>query len=313
MSEQENKDEIEDSIRKMTAYIAGDKSEENAAAMEEATVQSWPEIQQHLIEAAAKKHGHDRDPYEPYQTTDEDGVRVTHMSFDSWWLKDFDRSAELMRRPGVSYFNTQPFHVRSVLISLWDAYGLLGPVRECFREEHILAHIERFPQGQFAVQLLSGVNAGNCVGMATTMRASRPPTAPALPWLETIGDMTLSAHEPDGDWLYGVEMGVHRHYQRHGIGAGLYQARFDLCKRLNLRGMYAIGMLMGYQDYAEKMDVTEYGEKVVAGELKDPTVSFQLKQGFRAQGVVTDYCDEWAANNTGVLIVWDNPDYVESA
>ena len=100
-------------------------------------------------------------------------------------------------------------------------------------------------------------------------------------------------------------------YQGHGVGTGLYQARFNLVKALNLRGWYAVGMLMGYEKYADKMEVVEYGNKVIAGEIKDPTVSMQMNRGFRAEHVVTDYVDEPAAGDAGVLIVWENPDYQE--
>lgn len=284
-------------------------------ALKRAMDYEWPEIQKHLIEEAAKEDGKEGDPYEPYWTTNEGGTKTLHMSFDSWWLKDFKREDVLMTLPRIAIMNTKPWHVSSVCISLWDAYRvrLYDQCDDCFGEDDILAHIERFPQGQFAAQLTAGPNAGNCAGMAVTMRTSRPPTAPALPWLEAIGDMRLGAHEPHGDWLYGVEMAVHSSYQGLGIATSFYKIRFQLVKELNLRGCYAVGMLMGYQDYADKMDVIEYGEKVMAGEIKDPTLSLQLKRGYRAEHIVTDYCDEPAAGNAGVLIVWENPDYEAEA
>ncbi len=271
----------------------------------------FPEIQKHLIEEAAKKHGHAGAPYKPYETINEDGTKTLIMSFDSWWLKDFKREDVLMTLPGIAIMNTKPWHISSVCTSLYDAYGLRRNRNydDCFDESDILAHIERFPAGQFAAQLISGPNAGNCAGMAVTMRTARPPTAPTLPWQEAIGDMRLAAHEPAGDWLYGVELAVHRGYRRLGIASGLYKIRFQLVKELNLRGCYAVGMLMGYSNYADKMDVLEYGKKVIAGEIKDPTVSMQMKSGYRAHHVVEDYCDEPAAGDAGVLIVWDNPDY----
>ena len=37
----------------------------------------------------------------------------------------------------------------------------------------------------------------------------------------------------------------------------------------------------------------------------------QMNRGFRAECVVTDYVDEPAAGNAGVLIVWDNPECPE--
>ena len=66
---------------------------------------------------------------------------------------------------------------------------------------------------------------------------------------------------------------------------------------------------MGYKKHAEAMSVTEYGDKVIAREIDDPTVTMQLNRGFRAEKVVTDYVDEPAAGDAGVLIVWENPDY----
>ena len=60
-------------------------------ALRRALNYDWPEIQKHLIEEAAKKDGHEGDPYEPYWTTNSDGTRTLHGSADGWWLKQFDR------------------------------------------------------------------------------------------------------------------------------------------------------------------------------------------------------------------------------
>ena len=166
-----------------------------------------------------------------------------------------------------------------------------------------------FRKGQFTGFRISGPNAGSALALAVTLRTSRPPTAPILPWREAIGDMQLGAHEAEGDWLYGVEMAVHPHYRRHGIGTSLYEARMRLVGLLNLRGWYLVGMLMGFEKHAEQMDVVEYGNKVIARGLKDPTVTMQMNRGFRAEGVITDYVDESAAGDAGVLLVWDNPHF----
>lgn len=304
MSEEPSKDELDDMVEKIDGAIAGDRSEENLAALKQALDGSWPEIQMHLLEQA------EEDEDTKYETS-WDGKRRVRLSFDSWWLKDFIREDVLLELPRIAIMNSKPWHVDSVCISLRDAYGLnvRDDCDDCFDQQDIRAHIERFPQGQFVAQLISGPNAGNCAGMAVTMRSSRPPTAPVLPWMEAIGDMLLGAHDPDGDWLYGVEVAVHRFYQGHGIGTGLYRARFDLVKRLNLRGWYAVGMLMGYHGYAEEMDVVEYGTRVIAGDIKDPTVTMQMNRGFRPVSVVTDYHSEPAAGDAGVLIVWENPEY----
>ena len=204
---------------------------------------------------AAKEAGHEGDPYEPYWTTNSDGTRTLHGSADSWWLKHFDRKDVLMTLPGIAIMNTGSLACRTARRHL-SATPTAFEIRatncgDCFSADDILAHSERFPEGQFVAIRISGPGAGHAAAMAVTMRTSRPPTAPILPWMEAIGDLRISAHEPEGDWLYGVEMAVRPMYQGHGIGTGLYEARFDLARRLNLRGWYAVGMLMGYSQHAD--------------------------------------------------------------
>ena len=287
-------------------------TERDAAALRQALTYDWHQIQRHLTEEAAREQGQN-DPYESYTTVDEDGRTIHHFDPDSWWLRDYDERHVIFDLGGLSILITRPFHADSVCTSLRAAYAVEpdSDCDDCFTADQIKAHIERFPAGQFAAQRTGGPVAGNCVGMAVNMRASRPPTAPVLPWREAIGDMTLSAHEPDGDWLYGVEMAVHPDYRGHGIGAHLHTARFALAQALNLRGIYMVGMLMGYRERAQRsnLSVQEYGMRVMAGAIKDPTVSFQINRGFHPIRVVENYTDEADAGDAGVLLVWENDAY----
>ena len=205
--------------------------------------------------------------------------------------------------------NTQPIHAEGVSVTVREAFrvGKDEACDDCMKPEQVCAQIGRFPEGQFAA-ILDGKRV---VGMASTMRTARPPGDKALAWMDAIGDLKISAHVADGEWLYGVEMAVRPSYQRRGIGTRLYRARFRLVKALNLRGWYAVGMLMGYERYADIMDVVSYGKKVMSRELVDPTVTMQMNRGFRTDAVVTDYLDEPAAGDAGVLIVWENPEYHE--
>lgn len=178
----------------------------------------------------------------------------------------------------------------------------------CLKPEHIRQQIEKFPEGQF-IALLDG----KVVGAAATMRLNEPPAQPAKKWVEAIGDMGIDKHDPQGDWLYGVEVGVDAAYQGKGVGTALYHARFNLVKKLNLRGWYAGGMLSGYGDYTH-LSPSDYADNVLSGEIIDPTVSMQLNRGFEAHGVIEDYLEgEDDYDRHAMLLIWHNPTYEEKS
>lgn len=167
--------------------------------------------------------------------------------------------------------------------------------------EHLRHHIRRFPEGQL-VALLDNVVVAYCV----TMRTSYSPYNPPLGWHEAIGDMTLRNHDPQGAWLYGVDFAVHPDYRRHGIGTQMYDARFDLIRRLNLRGFYAGGMLAGYPEYMGQMRIEDYANRVMRGEIDDPTVSMQMRRGFRPQRLIENYTRDLPGYRHAMLLVWEN-------
>ena len=54
--------------------------------------------------------------------------------------------------------------------------------------------------------------------------------------IDAVDHNWLGRHDPDGDWLYGADIGVVPEYRRRGIARLLYGARHALVRRLNLRG-----------------------------------------------------------------------------
>ena len=180
------------------------------------------------------------------------------------------------------------------------------PEKRARHERLIERQLERFPEGQFVAVTHQG-GREVVVGTATTLRTRRPPDAPPLRWHEAIGDYSLPNHDPEGAWLYGVEIAVHPEYQRRGIASALYKARLALVPELGMEGWYAGGMLMGYHRYAAVMPPREYAERVLAGELTDPTVTMQLHRGLQPLAIVEDYYPEPRAGNCAVLIAWRPP------
>lgn len=164
--------------------------------------------------------------------------------------------------------------------------------------------LNRFPAGQFvAVARVKGQE--KVIGVAIAMCTSYAPSAKPLSWREMIGDLTLAHNDPKGRWLYGVEKAVHPEYQGKGIGSALYKAQFKLVKDLRLRGMFAGGMLKGYRHFKGRMSIREYAGKVMRGEIFDPTVSVQMRKGFKPRTLIENYSWDHEAEHTGMLIVYE--------
>lgn len=166
-------------------------------------------------------------------------------------------------------------------------------------------HIEIFPDGQFTALLIEE-GREVVVGATTTFRTPdfdhiRLPFEEGISWLKL--------HDPAGEWLYGADISVHPDYRRRGIASQLYAARAALVRRLNLRGEMAAGLLPGYHQHGAKLTIEQYVERVVSGELTDPTVSAQLRNGFAAREIIYDYIDDPLSGNCALLIVRENPDY----
>ena len=202
---------------------------------------------------------------------------------------------------GIRIANAQAEHGAGVAACVRAAYGVAPDETGewCITAGDLWQQLARFAEGQFVA-----LQGEEVVGYASTMRVSRPPDLPPLKWIEAIGDMGIAAHEAAGAWLYGVEMTVRPEWQRRGVGAALYEARFALVRRLGLRGWYAGGMLIAYPQHAERLSPQEYAVAVQNRELRDPTVTMQMNRGFRAMGLI----EEYLPGEPAMLIVWENPE-----
>ena len=79
---------------------------------------------------------------------------------------------------------------------------------------------------------------------------------------------------------------------------------------LNKKGIVAGGVLPGYAERIGEMSADEYVERVARGDLYDPTLTFQLKNGFEALGAIPNYLNDPSVGNWSILIVWENPNYI---
>ncbi|MDH3293443.1 MAG: GNAT family N-acetyltransferase [Acidimicrobiia bacterium] len=163
-----------------------------------------------------------------------------------------------------------------------------------------------FPQGCFAGFDRSDEN--NLVAMGLGIRTFFDLGEPQ----HTIDDIVPhdpedSGDDPDGHWYYGTGISVRPEYRRRGIGRELYQLRKSVCRQLNLRGIVAGGVMPGYAEHRDTMSPDDYIRAVVAGELYDPTLTFQKDNGFVLGPALAGYITDPAVNDYASLIVWHNP------
>lgn len=158
-----------------------------------------------------------------------------------------------------------------------------------YDEAMLASHVGVFAEGQLTAveELADGVE--RVVGMAASLVINWDDYDVEHGWRDFTDRGTFSNHDPAGHTLYGAEVMVDPDMQGRGVGTLLYDARDELVRRFGLWRIRAGARLRGYHAYANLMDPERYVEKVVAGEIRDPTLSFQLHRGFRVLSVVSGY------------------------
>lgn len=212
-----------------------------------------------------------------------------------------------MTPPRYVVRNLRPTDFQRVIDICHEVYPTSTP----WTVPQLESHLKVFPEGQLVV---CERRDDRLIGMASSLIILWDDYEQLASWRDFTDGGFFTNHDPeDGKTLYGAEIFIHPDYQGKGAGKKLYQARFDLCRSLNLKRIRAGARLRGYHRYADKMSAEEYVRKVSKGTLSDPTLSFQIKQGFQVFGVVPGYLrQDPDSRGFAALIEWVNPDYQES-
>ena len=197
--------------------------------------------------------------------------------------------------------STTPKDVDALLQLQERVYPTITP----WRRDQLAHQMAIFPEGQ-----LVAVMDGRIVGCASALVILWDEWADEHTWKEITAAGTFNTHNTDGFTLYGAEVFVDPQLRGKRVGHSLYEGRRQLCKKLNLHRIIACGRLPGYHALAQEMSVELYAKKVLWGDLIDPVLSFQLREGFRYCGIMSDYLPEDNEScGQASLIAWVNPDY----
>lgn len=173
------------------------------------------------------------------------------------------------------------------------------PASELLSRSDIEAYARTFPEG-FVVCLDGDEVVGQGAGIMTDIDFDHPQHTMA----DLVGANQCGNHDPAGAWYYGTDIAVHPTYRRRGIGRRIYELRKQLVRRLGKRGIVAGAYLAGFADHKDRMSASEYVGEVVAGRLYDPTLSFQLRNGFQVHSLLPGYITDPATDGWAALIVW---------
>lgn len=174
-----------------------------------------------------------------------------------------------------------------------------------WHEQHLKSHIEIFPEGQFCAELN-----GKIIASSSSLIVKLTPDYAEHTWNQITGNGMFTNHAAQGDSLYGADVSTHPSARRMGVATMLYDARKKLTIKLNLRRIIAGGRLFNYCEHAKTMTALEYAQKVITGELRDPVLSFQLKNGFKFVKILPNYMKDSRSLDNASFIEWINPHYV---
>jgi predicted amidohydrolase/GNAT superfamily N-acetyltransferase len=175
---------------------------------------------------------------------------------------------------------------------------------------HLRGQMQNFREGQFVA-----LYDGRVVGYCATFRIGEAAAFAPHTWMEITGGGLASRHDPDGDWLYGMEVFVDPDYRGFRIGQRLYGQRKALCQRLDLKGIVFGGRLPGLQRRLRKVGSAEaYVEAVRTKAMRDPVLSFQMRNGFEPIGVLAGYLpSDRESLGYAAHMVWRNPKHSGAA
>lgn len=212
----------------------------------------------------------------------------------------------------------EPIEIRNALLEdipgiielsarVYEPAGITG-----YTEAVLLGQQNHFPEGQFVV-----LCKGRVIGYCGTFVISGDIALAPHTWAEITGNGFAARHDPDGDYLYGMEVFVDPDYRGYRIGQRLYNERRKLCIDWRLKGIVFGGRIPGFGRREKKFEnVNDYIRQVQEKKVRDPVLSFQLSNGFEVIGILPNYIPmDRESRGHAAHLVWKNaaatPDKVE--
>ncbi|MDX2303485.1 MAG: bifunctional GNAT family N-acetyltransferase/carbon-nitrogen hydrolase family protein [Microscillaceae bacterium] len=179
-----------------------------------------------------------------------------------------------------------------------DIYQNMG----IWEYHYIRKLLKIFPEGQICIE-----DKGKVVAFALSILLDENDFDDDHSYFEIVGNGSFSTHNPKGNILYGIEIGVHPDYQGMRLGRRLYDARKEICENLNLKAIVAGGRMPNYHLHSKDFTPKQYIDKVKSKEIYDPVLTFQLGNDFHVRKILTNYLPgDTDSEAYATLIEWNN-------
>jgi predicted amidohydrolase/GNAT superfamily N-acetyltransferase len=171
----------------------------------------------------------------------------------------------------------------------------------------IASQVQQYPEGQFVA-----IFEGKMVAYSASIRISGALALQPHTWDGITGNGYATTHDPNGDYLYGMEICVDPEFRNHHIGHRIYNERKKLCTHLHLKGIITGGRLASLSKEIKQVKTPEnYIEQVQLEKIHDRALLFQLHNGFEVIGVLKDYLpDDKQSLGYASHLIWHNPEIV---
>lgn len=162
--------------------------------------------------------------------------------------------------------------------------------------------IKDLPDGQICL-----MDHDEIVGVALSVKVNYERFSNPHTYEDLVDQRERIHHDHDGDALYGLDVLIDPEYRGYRLGRRLYEARKELCRQENLRGILAGGRIPNYYQYADEMTPAEYIDAVDRRKIYDPILTFQLSNDFQVTRLMKKYLPEDQKSlGYATLLEWNN-------
>ncbi|ANU11772.1 N-acetyltransferase GCN5 [Planococcus antarcticus DSM 14505] len=168
--------------------------------------------------------------------------------------------------------------------------------------EQLTNHVELYPEGALCTEV-----EGEMVGSITALLSDFNPAQPEHTWQDGTDNGSIRNHNPAGKTLYIVDICIRPKYRSLKLGQLLMQAMYERVVQDDLERLLGGGRMPGFHEFSDRLTAEQYAAQVVAGEIKDPVISFLLRCDRMPICVVVNYLTDEESEGYALLMEWKNP------